>query len=219
MGSSKNSTEGSCSSARVMASFCFMPLLNWPTGWSRLSHSSNSRRSFSMRSARTLRRETLQLARRTRGSAQPTAGRRARGLGQQADPPADLFGRLDDVEAVEPRPALARRDQRGEQADRGRLAGAVGAEQAEDLAGVELEVEAANRPQVAEPPAQALGADHRSWVGGLGCLSGHGGPRAGGSRTCARCRRGGAECCRHGSARSAPARSRRRRGTPAGEIG
>ena len=41
-------------------------------------------------------------------------------------------------------------DQRAQHVDRRRLAGAVGAEEAEDLAGLHLEIDAANRPHLAK---------------------------------------------------------------------
>ena len=47
-----------------------------------------------------------------------------------------------DVEAGHARASGGRRDRRGEHPDRRRLAGAVGAEQAEHLAGADLEVDA-----------------------------------------------------------------------------
>ena len=84
----------------------------------------------------------------------------ARRLGQDADPGADLLGVLDDVEAVDRGAALARLDERGQQPDRRRLARAVRPEQAEHLAAEHLEVHPADRPQVAEPPAQTGRAEH-----------------------------------------------------------
>ncbi len=63
-------------------------------------------------------------------------------------------GCVADVEAVDRGRALGRLDQRGEQADGRRLAGAVGAEEPEHLAAADLEVDAADRPAIAEPPAQ-----------------------------------------------------------------
>ncbi len=53
VGSSRKRTGGSWSRARAIASFCFMPLLNVPVGSWRRSHRSKSRRSRSIRSART----------------------------------------------------------------------------------------------------------------------------------------------------------------------
>ena len=44
VGSSRKTTAGSWSSARAIASFCFMPLLNVPAMSSRRSHSENRRR-------------------------------------------------------------------------------------------------------------------------------------------------------------------------------
>ena len=74
------------------------------------------------------------------------------------DGDADAFahrgGLVDDVEPGDGGAALGRLAERGEDADRGGLAGAVVAEQAEDGAGRDVEVEVAQRPQVAEPLAQ-----------------------------------------------------------------
>ena len=90
-------------------------------------------------------------------------------LGQDPDPGADLLGMLGDVEAVHRGAPLARLDQRGEQPDRRRLARAVGAEQAEDLATEHLEIHVPDRPQLPELAAQTgrpehdgIGRRHRS---------------------------------------------------------
>ena len=54
-----------------------------------------------------------------------------------------------DVEAGDAGAAAVGREQRGEDADRGRLAGAVGPEQAEHGAGRDLQIDAVERPHVA----------------------------------------------------------------------
>ena len=64
-----------------------------------------------------------------------------------------------DVEPVDPRASLGREGEGGEDADRGRLAGTVVAEQAEHAAGGDRQVEVAQRPQVAVALAEALGGD------------------------------------------------------------
>ena len=56
--------------------------------------------------------------------------------------------------------SLGRLDQRGQQPDGRGLARAVGSEQAEDLAARHLEVHPADRPELAEPAAQAGRAEH-----------------------------------------------------------
>ena len=83
-------------------------------------------------------------------------------LGGDADAAADGGGLVDDVEAGHRGPALGRCGQRGEDADGRGLAGAVVAEQAEHGAGRDLEVEVAQRPQVAEALAEAVGRRTRA---------------------------------------------------------
>ena len=82
----------------------------------------------------------------------------ARRLGQDADPRPDRIGLGADVEAIDRGRAFGRLDERREQPDGRRLARAVGAEQAEELASVDLEVDAADRPAVAESPPEVDGA-------------------------------------------------------------
>ncbi len=74
VGSSRNTTDGSCSSARAMASFCFMPLLNVPVTSSRRSHRPNSADSARC-PRRAARRRGRRGGRRSRGSSKPTACR------------------------------------------------------------------------------------------------------------------------------------------------
>ena len=54
-----------------------------------------------------------------------------------------------DVVAADRRSSRGRDDRRGEHSDRGRLAGTVGAKQSEHLAGVDLKVDALDRPDTA----------------------------------------------------------------------
>ena len=61
----------------------------------------------------------------------------------------------DDVEAGDRRRALGRHGERGEDADGGGLARAVVAEQPEDRAGGDVEIEVAQRPEVAEALAES----------------------------------------------------------------
>ena len=70
-------------------------------------------------------------------------------LGDDADPPLDRDRVPGDVVAGHPGPAAGRGDQRGEHADGGGLARAVRAEQAEELALRDVEVDAAHRLHVA----------------------------------------------------------------------
>ena len=71
----------------------------------------------------------------------------------------------DDVEAGDARRAGVGRQQRGEDAHRGRLAGAVGAEHAEHGAGRGLEVDAVERAHVAERLDEAARPDRRLAAG------------------------------------------------------
>jgi hypothetical protein len=63
--------------------------------------------------------------------------------------PGAARGRL----AEQPQLAGGRGQQPEQQPDQGGLAGAVGADQADDLAGGDVEVDAVDRQQLAEPPA------------------------------------------------------------------
>src|SRR5690606_23589666 len=68
-----------------------------------------------------------------------------------------------DVVAVEHDPALVGRDQADDHVEAGGLAGAVGAEQAHDLAGVEAQLEVAHDLALAVALAQAFGDQHQSF--------------------------------------------------------
>ena len=89
-------------------------------------------------------------------------------LGGDTDAPAHLVAGLHHVEAGHRGRPLRRLRQRGEDADGRGLAGAVVAEQAEHLTGRHVEVEVAQRPQVAELLAQAAGSDATGGVEGDG---------------------------------------------------
>ena len=91
------------------------------------------------------------------GGQQPVDGRR---LGGEADPRAHARRRRPTTSrpATRARPLVGQRE-RGEDAHGGRLAGAVVAEQPEHRAGGDVEVEVAQRPEVAEALAEALGGD------------------------------------------------------------
>ena len=57
--------------------------------------------------------------------------------------------------------AAGGREQAAQHAERGRLAGAVGPEQAEDLAALDLEADVIDGGESAEPPDQIVDLDHR----------------------------------------------------------
>ena len=80
-------------------------------------------------------------------------------LGGDADASAHRAGWSTTSKPATRAPALGRRRERGQDADGGGLAGAVVAEQAEHRARGDVEVEVAQRPQVAEPLAEAVGGD------------------------------------------------------------
>jgi len=66
-----------------------------------------------------------------------------------ADPPAHLRPLRRHVEARDGRASRGRREQRGEDVDRRGLARAIGAEEPVDLAGLDLELDAVDRPDAA----------------------------------------------------------------------
>ena len=81
-----------------------------------------------------------------------------------------------DVEAGDERPALRRDDRRRQHPDRRRLAGPVRAEQAEELAAADLEVEPVDGNEVAVDLAELFGADGRGFGGdrpSLAAAQGH----------------------------------------------
>ena len=82
-------------------------------------------------------------------------------LAGQADALAQGGGVADGVQARDADRAGVRAQQRGEHADRRRLARAVGAEQAEHRAGLDLEVDAVERADLAERLDEAFDEDGR----------------------------------------------------------
>src|SRR5207237_1430332 len=81
-------------------------------------------------------------------------------LGEDADGGADAVVVDAELVALDPGAPMAGRDERGQHPQRGRLAGAVGSEQPEHLALLDLERELADRDLVAEALPEGLGADH-----------------------------------------------------------
>ena len=84
--------------------------------------------------------------------------------GDHVHDPADLLGLADDVEAEDPRRPLGRQEQRRQDLDQRRLAGAVRAEQAEELAGLDLEVDAVEGDDGRSAwPCRRAGCRGRRW--------------------------------------------------------
>ena len=84
-------------------------------------------------------------------------------LAREPDVLANLGRVADDVEARDPRRALVGVEQRGQDPDRGRLAGAVRAEQPEDAARLDAQIDAAKGLDVAVALVEAAGLD--GWIG------------------------------------------------------
>ena len=82
-------------------------------------------------------------------------------LERDADAPPHLGGPLPDVDAVDPSAAGGGAQQRGEHADGGGLAGAVRAEEAEDLPALDGEVDAVDGADGGKVPHEPLGPDRR----------------------------------------------------------
>ena len=80
-------------------------------------------------------------------------------LAGEPDLLANLRWLADDVEARDARRAVVGREQRGQDPDGGRLAGAVRAEQAEDDCRLDAEVDARERMHVAVALAEPVGLD------------------------------------------------------------
>ena len=87
-------------------------------------------------------------------------------LAGEPDLRAQLGGVGDHVEPGDPRAAAGRRQQRGQDPDRGRLAGAVRAEQAEHGAGLDLQVDPAERLDVPVGLPQPLDLDRQLGASG-----------------------------------------------------
>ena len=77
-------------------------------------------------------------------------------LGHETDPPARLDVAALDLLAEEQRGSFGRRQQTRQHLHRGRLAAAVGAEKAEDLAALDPEVDVIDRSESAESLGQAV---------------------------------------------------------------
>src|SRR5439155_25775938 len=84
-------------------------------------------------------------------------------LAGEPDPRPHVTGLADDVVARNPRAALGRREQRGQDPHRCRLARTVRTEQPEHRAGRHPQIDIAEHPPVAEPLSDPLG-DHRRLI-------------------------------------------------------
>jgi hypothetical protein len=86
-------------------------------------------------------------------------------FGDNADLAFDFDGVGECVETEDPDTAGGGGEEAGEHLDGGGFAGAVGAEEAEELAGRDGEIDVLNGGEVAESPGEALGGDGRDHVG------------------------------------------------------
>jgi hypothetical protein len=82
-------------------------------------------------------------------------------LEDQSDGAADVVPVSDDVEAVDRGTSRRRPEQRAQHADRGRLAGPVRPQEAEDIALGHLEAHALHRLELPEPANEVVDVDHR----------------------------------------------------------
>src|SRR5690606_21391524 len=89
-------------------------------------------------------------------------------LRQIADPPPHLERVADDVLAGDPRRPAGRQQVAGQDLHRRRLAGTVGAEEADDLATRDLERDALERHRGPEGPGETVDLDHREQFGSKG---------------------------------------------------
>ena len=90
-------------------------------------------------------------------------------LAHVADVAPDLVALGADVESRDVRRALARREKSDEHLDRGRLARAVGAQEAEDFAGPDVEGDVIDRDERSEAAREILGVDRELARDGGGC--------------------------------------------------
>ena len=150
VGSSRIRTSGSCSSASASPTRRLKPLDRVSIGCCRTASSSRRAVTLSSRvcfSSAGKRRSVGDEVEQRRGRHVAIGGR---ALGQIADPPADLDRVLREVDAADLDAAGVGRQIAGDHPHRGRLAGAVGAEKAQDLAARDVEGDAVDRGDRAE---------------------------------------------------------------------
>ena len=167
-GSSSSSSDGSCSSTRAISMRRRMPPEYFDAGSSARSPSAISASASSMRRAASARGTPYSAAPRRRFSR--AVSFRSRLASWNTTPRCARYAVsvVDDGAPVERQRARVRRQQAREQAERGRLARPVGPEQAEHLAGRDLEADAVERGACPEPARQSLGAKARGAVPGRG---------------------------------------------------
>ena len=155
VGSSRNSTRGRLSSARASSRRWRMPVENVLT----LRPATPLRRTCSSTSVGAALREAVERAEELEvlPGGRPLVD--VRRLGDEVDPPADRLELARDVVAEHPRAPARRLRPAGEDADHRRLPGAVGAEQAEDLARRDLQADAVQRAHVAVALREVLDLD------------------------------------------------------------
>ena len=174
-----SSREGSAIIARPIASICCSPPESDPASWPRRS----ARRGKVPKALSRLRSRALRFSRvapTMRFSSTLRSANTRRPSGHESDAPVDpgMSGRRGDVPAAEPYRARAHREQTGQGHDGGALAGAVGADETEDLARADDEGKAVHGDDIAVAAGQIRDLEHRiaHWMprirhGCTGCLN------------------------------------------------
>ena len=156
VGSSSTMSSGLCSSAWAMPRRCFMPWLKPPTRTSARSLSATISSTSSMRSSLTGPGHAAQQAE-VPARAHERVERRV--VDEAADVPQRALELAGHAVAGHLRVAARRVDQAEDEADDGRLAGAVGPEEAEDVALADLHVETVDRAQLPKCLVRRVGRE------------------------------------------------------------
>jgi hypothetical protein len=159
-GSSKKIARGLCRSAAVMTTRCRVPFEYAPS-CSRRSVRSLSSKNSAKRRMRVVRQA---IQRGDQVEILPAGERLEDGAGLRhvADDLLHLDGLTDDVEAEDLRRARRRRQHARQHLDGGRLPGAVGSEESDELPGRDLEIETADRLDLAVSFREPAESDHVS---------------------------------------------------------
>ena len=153
-GSSSTSTGGSWTSARARLTRCFMPFDSARRNLSRMPFRLVNCSTESTTASRFGAAQVVRPGEKVEVFVDRHVAVRGQGVGHEADVAAGLLRIVDQRHAVDVRVAVGRIVERGQDAHRRGLAGAVGTDEAEDVAGGELERDVVDRLGLAEVPLQ-----------------------------------------------------------------
>src|SRR5580704_4796046 len=165
VGSSRNRICGSCDKAFAIITRRFMPPDSVTILLSFLSHSDRSFSTFNMRGVLRL---AEQAAAEADGCPYRLEGIGVQFLRHQPDQRSRAAIRCDDVVAIDRHRALARIGDAADDADQRGLAGAVRSQQREDLAAVNLQVNAVEGLETGAIGLGQIGNGYNGWHTGIG---------------------------------------------------